>query len=61
MTRGGSITTKVLMQPVTPASMLGLLDRPVAAHGESAKNALGQTNEESLALTTSSPVAVHRT
>jgi hypothetical protein len=67
MTRGGGITTKVLMQPVSPAPMHGLLDRPVTAHGEGAKNALAQTNEQSpamtlsLALTTSTPVAVHRT
>jgi hypothetical protein len=65
MTRGSGIMTKVLMQPVTPAPVHGLLDRSVAAHGEGAKNALGQTNEESPTTTpplaTSSPAAVHRT
>jgi hypothetical protein len=45
MTCGGSITTKVLMQLVSLALVHGLLDRPVAAHGEGAKNALSQTNE----------------
>jgi hypothetical protein len=67
MTCGGNITMKVLMQPVSPAPVHELLDCPVAAHGEGAKNALGQTNEQSpattpsLALTTSTPATVHRT
>jgi hypothetical protein len=41
MTRGGGITTKVLMQRLSSAPVHGLLDRPVAAHGEGASNALG--------------------
>jgi hypothetical protein len=67
MTSLGCITTKILMQPVGPATAHKLLDRPGAAHGEDAKKALGQTNEKSpasaltLARTTSSPAAVHRT
>jgi hypothetical protein len=67
MTHGGGISTKVLMQRLSPAPMHGLLDGPVAAHGEGASNALGQTNKQSpalspsLALTSTSPAAVHRT
>ena len=67
MTSRICITTKIIMQPVGPATSHRLLDRPGAAHGEDAKKALGQTNEKSpaltpsLARTTSSPAAVHRT
>jgi hypothetical protein len=34
MTRGGGITTKVLMQRHSLSPVHGLLDRPAAAHGE---------------------------
>jgi hypothetical protein len=67
MTCLGYITKKILMQPVSPVTARRLLDRPGAAHGEDAKKALGQTNKKSpaltpsLARTTSSPAAVHRT
>jgi hypothetical protein len=67
MTSLGCITTKILMQPVGPATVHRLLDRPGATNGEDAKKALGQTNEKSpasaltLVRTTSSPIAVHRT
>jgi hypothetical protein len=67
MTHGGGITTKVLMQHLSPAMVHRLLDRPAAAHGEDANDALGQTHKQSLALTLStaltstSPAAVHRT
>jgi hypothetical protein len=67
MTCLGCITKKILMQPVNPVTAHRLLDRPSAAHGEDAKKAHGQTNEKSsastpsLARTTSSPAAVHRT
>jgi hypothetical protein len=67
MTHGGSITTKVLMQRVSSAPVHGLLDCLVAAHGESAKNALCQTNEQSpastpsMTLTSTSPATVHQT
>jgi hypothetical protein len=67
MTSRGCITTKILMQSVGPATAHRLLDRPGAANGEDTKKALGQTNEKSsassltLARTTSSPAAVHRT
>jgi hypothetical protein len=67
MTCLGCITKKILMQSVSPATAHILLDRPSAAHGEDAKKALGQTNENSLASTsslaqtTSSPAAVHWT
>jgi hypothetical protein len=67
MTHGGGITTKVLMQCLVLEPVHGLLDCPVAAHGKGAKNALGQTNKQSptltpsLALTSTSPAAVHRT
>jgi hypothetical protein len=67
MTHGGGITTKVLMQRVSPAPVHGLLDCPVVAHGEGAKNALGQMNKQSpastpsLTLTSTSLAAVHRT
>jgi hypothetical protein len=67
MTCLGCITKKIFMQPVSPATAHRLLDRPGAAHGEDAKKALVQTNEKSpastpsLARTTSSLAAVHRT
>jgi hypothetical protein len=67
MTSRGCITTKILMQPVGPATAHRLLDCSGAANGEDTKKALGQTNENSpasamtLARTTSSPVVVHRT
>jgi hypothetical protein len=67
MTSRGCITTKILMQPVGPATAHRLLDRTGAANGEDTKKALGQTNEKSpasaltLARTTSSPAVVHRT
>jgi hypothetical protein len=67
MTSRGCITMKIIMQPVGPATSHRLLDRPGAANGEDTKKALGQTNEQSpapaltLARTTSSPAAVHRT
>jgi hypothetical protein len=67
MTNGGDIITKVLMQRVSPAPVHGLLDCLVAAHGEGAKNALGQTNKQSpastpsLTLTSTSPAVIHRT
>jgi hypothetical protein len=67
MTRGGGITTKVLMQRHSLSPVHGLLDRPAAAHGEYASDALGETHKQSPALTLSpaltsaSPAAVHRT
>jgi hypothetical protein len=67
MTRGGGITMKVLMQRLSPAPVHGLLDCPIAAHGEGTSNTLGQTNKQSpaltlsLALTSTSPTMVHRT
>jgi hypothetical protein len=67
MTYLGCVTKKILMQLVSPATTHRLLNCPGATHGEDAKKTLGQTNEKSLATTpslaqtTSSPAAVHRT
>jgi hypothetical protein len=67
MAHGGGITTKVLLQCLSPAPVHGLLDRPAATHGEDTSDALGQTHKQapaltlSPALTSSSPVAIHRT
>jgi hypothetical protein len=67
MTCLGCIIKKILMQPVNSVTAHRLLDRPGATHGEDTRKALGQTNKKSptstpsLARTTSSPAAVHRT
>jgi hypothetical protein len=67
MTHGGCVTSKVLMQRLSPAPMHELLDCPAAAHGEDAGDALGQTHKHALtltaspALTSTSLATVHRT